>query len=294
VACCPSCGRPVALPGPRCLYCGAPLPAVAQPEPPPAPLDGPAEAAAPPDGGRLLLVVDVAGTEAARLARALPLGSYEAELLARRGGFHLQRLVDAATARAEAQRLAAEGVAVLLVPEAEARTKPLRALSGEWTPSGLRLRTAAGPLALAPGSLQLVVSGEVVREYQPSYERRRESTRALPRWLVHLHRRGETAAVEIDPAILGVDGSLTGSARLEVAAWVEALAQDAPRDDGFRLLPPALAPAEPDPAQSAVAASAALSRGTGPGGREPRQLLDNLAQFRFYSAWRGAVERRRL
>jgi len=288
VACCPSCGRPLARAGPRCLYCSAPLPAAAEAESLPAPLAPPAAAR------RLLVILDLDGAEPARLARALPLGRFEAELLARRGGFHLQRVADAENARVVAQRLADEGVRVLLVPEDEARTPPLRALSGEWTPRGLGLRTEAGPLALAPGSLQLVVTGEVVREYQPRYQRRREATQAGRRWLVHLHRRGETAAVEIDPAFLGVEGSLTGSARLEVEAWIEALARDAPRDDRFRLLPPALAPAEPDPAHSAVAAVAALDGGRSNGGREPRLLLDNLAQFRFYSGWRGAVARRRL
>ena len=274
--------------GPRCLYCSAPLPATG--EPPPA-----AAAAEPPPPAlarRLLVVLDLDGAEALRLARALPLGRFEAELLARRGGFFLQRLADVETARGLAQRLADDGVRVVLVPEAEARTPPLRALSGEWTPRGLALRTEAGPLVLAAGSLQLVVTGEVVREYQPR-PGRREETRAGQRFIVHLHRRGQTAAVEIDSAILGVGGSLTDSARLSVETWIEALAQDAPRDDRFRLLPPALSPAEPDPAQSAVAVAAALGEGKSPGAGEPRLLLDNLAQFRFYSGWRGAVERRR-
>jgi len=287
VACCPSCGRPVARAGPRCLYCSAPLPAREEPPPPAAALEPPPTTLA----RRLLVVLDLDSAEPSRLERALPLGRFEAELLARRGGFHLHRLADVETARGLAQRLAEDGVRVVLVPEAEARTPPLRALSGEWAPPGLMLRTETGPLGLAPGSLQLVVTGEVVREYEPRH--RGEATRAGQRFIVHLHRRGETAAVEIDSAILGVGGSLTGSARLSVETWIESLAEDAPRDDRFRLLSPALSPAEPDPAQSAVAVAAALGEAKSAGGREPRQLLDNLAQFRFYSGWRGAVERRR-
>ncbi len=288
MASCPSCGRPPARPGPRCLYCGAPLAATA--ELPAGAAAAPAETRA---ADRLLVILDLAQAAAETLRQALQLGAYDAAQLARRGGLHLHRLADPAPARAEAQRLGEAGLVPLLVPESEARTPPVRALAGEWTGAGLALQTQAAPLLLLPGSLRLVVTGEVVREYLPRYERRREATRAGQRFLVHLHRRGFSAAVEIDPAVLGVDGSLTGSGRLEVEAWIEALAGDAPRDDRFRLLAPALAAAEPDPAQSAVAAAAALVQGRDRRG-EPRQLLDNLAQFRFYSGWRGAVERRRL
>jgi hypothetical protein len=62
-------------------------------------------------------------------------------------------------------------------------------------------------------------------------------------------------------------------------------------DDGFRRLPPALAPTTEEP-------DAGLAGAARPRPRRGRDalapvILDNLAQFRFYSAWRGAIERRR-
>jgi hypothetical protein len=60
-------------------------------------------------------------------------------------------------------------------------------------------------------------------------------------------------------------------------------------DDGFRRLPVALALAQPG-----EGALLSLGRTRGPGqGKEARPILDNLAQFRFYSGWRAAAFRRR-
>jgi hypothetical protein len=64
-----------------------------------------------------------------------------------------------------------------------------------------------------------------------------------------------------------------------------------PTDDHFRRLPPALGAASPE-AGGALGAAAGLSGARGRHKDAP-QILDNLAQFRRYSAWRGAVERRR-
>jgi hypothetical protein len=61
-------------------------------------------------------------------------------------------------------------------------------------------------------------------------------------------------------------------------------------DDGFRWLPPALAPAAPG---AHGGTRPGLPAPTGRGAREGALVLDNLAQFRFYSAWRAAVERLR-
>ena len=60
-----------------------------------------------------------------------------------------------------------------------------------------------------------------------------------------------------------------------------------PVDDGFRRISPALAPAAP-----AAGAAARLEDALRTSAARPPAILDNLAQFRFYSAWRGAVERR--
>jgi hypothetical protein len=63
-------------------------------------------------------------------------------------------------------------------------------------------------------------------------------------------------------------------------------------DGGFRRVPPALGPAEPEP-RGAVAAAGTLGFASRPQGKqEGPVVLDNVAQFRFYSGWRAAVQRR--
>ena len=71
------------------------------------------------------------------------------------------------------------------------------------------------------------------------------------------------------------------------------MAGDAARDDGFARLGPVLAPAAPEPG-GALAAAGTLAAATRSGAAETRPVvLDNLAQFRFYSGCLAAVRRRR-
>jgi hypothetical protein len=290
---CPSCRRPVAVARASCLYCGAPLAPddvaaiAAVPSPPPP------EAAA-----RGLVILDLDGAAAGTLGPALGLPLYEARLLARRGGLHLHRVLDAAAAAAEASRLAGLGLPALVVPEAEARARPLRALSGRRTPEGLSLGTEEGPLDLALGEIFLIVTGPIARQRQSRLEKKRAAPARLDEGRrVHLHRRGETRAIEIDPDHFEPRGGGRGSARLEVDAWVADFASRVPHDEEFHREPPALAPSEPEP-PGPLAAAASLGSRRRRGGRigaaeEEPALLDNVAQFRFFSAWRAAVARRR-
>jgi len=277
-----------------CLYCGAALPpesaSAARPvsaAPPVGTIDG---------DTRLLVVLDLAGVPPETFARALDLPPYEAGLLVKRGGLHLHRVLEGAAARAEAGRLGAGGLAVLLVPEAEARIRPLRAVGGERGEGVLALRTEEGPVTIRRGDVRLVVRGEITREYQPSSRRRRVDTARLEEGCcVHLHRREDPRAVEIDAAAFEFGFAATGSARLELDAWVESVAPGVTVDDGFRRLPPALGPAraEPGGALGAAGLLGLATRGRR-GGRDERPIvLDNVEQFRFYSGWRAAVERRR-
>ena len=294
MASCPSCRRPVALARATCLYCGATLPpesvSAARPvsaAPPVGTIDG---------DTRLLVILDLARVPPETLARALDLPPYEAGLLVKRGGLHLHRVLEGAAARAEAGRLGAGGLAVFLVPEAEARVRPLRAVGGERGEGVLALRTEEGPVTIRRGDVRLVVRGAITREYQPSSRRRRVDTARLEEGCrVHLHRRDDPRAVEIDAAAFEFGFAATGSARLELDAWVEAVAPGATVDDGFRRLPPALGPAGAEPGGALGAAgSLRLATRRPRGGREERPIvLDNVEQFRFYSGWRAAVERRR-
>jgi hypothetical protein len=160
----------------------------------------------------------------------------------------------------------------------------------------LALRTEEGPVTVRRGDVRLVVQGAITREYQPSTGRRRVDTARLEGgYRVHLHRRQDPRALELDAGAFEFGFADSGSARLELDAWVEAIAPDATFDDGFRRLPPALGPAGAEP-RGALAAAGSLGltgRGRRGGLDERPVVFDNVEQFRFYSGWRAAVERRR-
>ncbi len=141
------------------------------------------------------------------------------------------------------------------------------------------------------------MQGSITREYQTSFKRRRVDTARLEEgYRVHVHRRSEPRPVEIDAANFEFGAKAPGSARLEIETPGSTTSRaGAPRDDGFRRLPPALGPAEPE-AKGALSAAGSLglaSRRRQDAGDEGPLILDNVEQFRFYSGWRAAVERRR-
>jgi hypothetical protein len=288
---CPACKRPAQAGRSTCLYCGAPLGAAQR-----ARAVATADAAAPhaPGPARTLLVLDLRKAEPAPLARALGVSLFEARLWARRGGYRLHRIAALEEAGEEARRLAALEVAALSLDEAAVRAaaQPLVAQGGGMGPEGLELRTARGRLQVSADDLLLVVEGPIVRERQAGGAVKRVRTAAPePGFRIHLHRRSEPPPVELDPEVFAFGPGVRGSALLQLNAWVDLLARGRPRDQGFRHLPPALGPAETPPEDAARAV-----RALGAGGARAAQealLLDNAAQFRFYSGWRGTLERLR-
>jgi hypothetical protein len=136
----------------------------------------------------------------------------------------------------------------------------------------------------------LVVRGPIARGYAPPPSVRRGGTATLePGYRFHLHRVHDPRPLELDPAAFdfGVT-SLTESSLLLLSAWVDKLAAGAPADDRFRREPPALAPSSAETEGFA----ATLGR-PAPRRKDGAVLvLDNLEQFRFYSAWRAAGLRR--
>ncbi len=292
MASCPACGRSIALARAVCLYCGAPLGSGQQA---PAAADAPLLEAAPVlPKDRVLVLLDVAGTAPEILVRALAFSPYEAALIGRRGGLHLVRASASDAALREAERLRSLGAEPLLVPEAEVRARPLLCLAGERQATGLTLRTEQGSVTLAPGEAFLVVSGPITREYLPTSERRRIATARLEEgFRVHVHRRAADRPLEIDALNLELGFAASGSVRLEIQAWLDVVAGDAKRDSGFSRLPPVLGPAEPDP-KGALSAAGSLAAGARSNTSDEHALvLDNLAQFRFYSGCLAAAERRR-
>jgi hypothetical protein len=285
----------VAVARDRCLYCGSSLPAELVPpdrtsgDRPPA--EG--QATTTPVPNRVLLVLALDAADPGEIERGLGLSAYEASQLARRGGFRLHRILAPEQAEAEANRLRGQGLTVEAIPEEETREPPLRAVGGVRKPAVLALRTEEGPLTLHRGELLIVVRGPIARQHQPVYRRRRVDTASLEDgYRVHLHRRSPRRPVEIDSANFEFGVALAVSSRLELDAWVEEIAAGAVQDDAFRRLPPAFGVAEPEP-RGPLAAASALSPSRQSPGEDDSVVLDNAAQFRFYSAWRAALERRR-
>jgi len=282
---CPACSRSVAVARAVCLYCGTAL----APHPVAPRESRPTGAAEEPS--RLLVLLDLAATPLDALTEALAVSRYEAALLARRGGLHLVRAAGAGQAESEAGRLREGGAAPFVVPEAEVRAAPVPCLAGERMGDSLVLRAANASVTFPGPDPLLVVRGTIAREYQSSDATRRIATaRPAEGRRLHLHRRHDPRPLEIDALNFEVGFTASGSAQLEIDAWIERVASAVPRDDGFARLPPALAPALPEPG-GALAAFGSLAAARGE--TEGRLVLDNLAQFRFYSGCLAAVTRRR-
>jgi len=291
-ASCPSCGRPVALARPQCLYCGDALPGAVVEEAGRQAEAASAEATAEPGPARGLLVLDLEGADPRAVAAALALSAFEAAQRVRRGGWQLHRIVGAEEAAREAGRLAQAGLRVVTIPESEARSaaRPVRVSGGSWTGEDLTLRTEAGAARGISGSLILVVRGPIAREYLTPAKVRRVRTATLdPGYRFHLHRRDDPRPLELDPAAFDFGmPSRTKSSLLLLSAWVEKLAAGVPVDDRFRREPPALGPASPEAGGVVAVLGAAGDRRK----EDEAVILDNLEQFRFYSAWRAGVLRR--
>ena len=289
---CPGCGRPVAVARPACLYCGAALSAeaVAAAGRSRADVLSP-EAAARPE--RALVLVRLEGAEPGALAAALGASAYEAAQWMRRGGYHLHRALPPEEARAERDRLAAAGLAAFAVDEAGVRAaaEPAVAGGGSFADGRLRVRVGTGAAEIAAGDVLLVVKGPIAREHPPRDDRLRFARLATlePGYRFHLHLAAGGPPVELDPWAFDFGAARSGeSSLLEIAGWVDRLAATAAVDDTFRRMPPALAPAAPAPGDGVAGPDDALRRTAG---RGEDVVLDNLAQFRFYSAWRAAAER---
>jgi len=281
---CLRCGRPLAARLPRCVYCGADAPPAAAEAPPEVP---------PEPSPRLLVLAQTGDADPVALARALGLAAADAAHRVRRGGWQLLRIAEPAAAREQVARLAGAGLAAVLVPEAEVRSsaRPVVAQGGAWTGHELSLRTTEGSMRVEASHLVLAVQGPIAREYQTSPEVKRARTATLESgYRFHLHRKGEARPVELDPGAFDFGSRAPGaSSLLQLSAWVQELTRGGLVDDAFRRLPPELGVAESAAAGPLAAADALGARAAVRG--KAALVLDNLRQFRFYSAWRAAVER---
>jgi hypothetical protein len=171
-------------------------------------------------------------------------------------------------------------------------------IGGRLEPGRLLARTQSGELELPASDLLLVVRGPIRREYQAQPRLRKVTTASLTDgYRFHLHRRSAPAPVELDPEGFEFDDAAgaVASSLLRVAAWLDVIAAGVSVDDAFRFLSPALGTAQ-EQARARLGAARALGKRLVESGRaeSDRLILDNVRQFRAYSAWRGVAERLRL
>ena len=239
------------------------------------------------------MIVDLGRAEAAAVAVGLGLSRFDASQRVNRGGLDLWRIAPTARAQETAARLRAAGLTAMLIPEGEVREgrRPVVAAGGQWIDGGLALRVDDGSVRVSGSDILLIVQGPIAREYPPSPETRRVRLATLePGYRIHLHRSKSLRPLELDPDSFDFGpAGVAQSSLLTLREWIQRLALR-PADDSFRRIPPALAPgAAKDPLAAVLAAQSRAARDK-KGNAVP---LDNVDQFRFYSAWRGAIERRR-
>jgi hypothetical protein len=239
------------------------------------------------DADRVLLILDLTGTRPETVARALGLSAFEANQRVARGGYEVLRACPRDEAEEVAGALRTAGLAVTSVPEVAARLRPILVRGGRSGEGLLHLGTEDGEAVLGRDDVLLVVRGPIVREYQtPTGPRRFRSATLAGGYLFHLHRKREERPLEIDPGNFEFRFSPSQGSLLELSRWLESL--DAPTDDAFKKLSPALAPTATTEG-GVTATTRALVRTEG----EDVTVLDNVEQFRFYSGWRGALARGR-
>jgi hypothetical protein len=240
------------------------------------------------------VIVDLGRAEAAAVTVGLGLSRFDASQRVNRGGLDLWRIAPTATAQEEVSRLRVAGLKAMLIPEGEVREgrRPVVATGGRWIDGGLELRVDEGSVRVSGNGILVIVQGPIAREYPPSPETRRVRLATLePGYRIHLHCSQSLRPLELDPDLFDFGpAGVAQSSLLALREWVQTLALQTPVDDSFRRIPPALAPgAARDSLRAVLAAQSRAARDK----KTNAMPLDNVDQFRFYSAWRGAVERRR-
>lgn len=294
---------------PTCLYCGAALPLATVEEATLAAqrvlesktLVGLGNAAMGTDLGRpprRYLVIDTQSTDTQTLALACSISPWEARLWQAGSRYRLLRISDEPQNGPLESELRAKGLPPLVLPEemvARAR-RPLTVETIDLSATPLCGHLVDDPdAAVVPRDLKeqeiiLIVSAAIKRERvrEVVVSRLRTDRRLDDGYLVHLHLKGESRPWEIDPRRTGYRGPGEASAHMRTLELVRRLAVNAPHDEGFRNVAPALSPGV-DPLADLPALKDSRRAG-----KEPKTgFLDNVAQFREYSAWRAAIERAR-
>lgn len=303
---CPACARPIALARSQCAYCGASLPAETQAQAAAfaqrvrqqkslAGLEVAARGVRRDQGRRNYVVLDTATASVENIAEACGVAPWQARQWQAASRYRLVK-VSSGPDDPGVLELREHGLSPILVPEEEvARARHPMAVDSidlSSTPSRCAVRedseTEPTWRTLDEKELGLVISAPIRREriQDQAATRNRAPGRIEDAWLVHLYIKGDARPWEIDPMRTGFEGSGVASAHMSTLDLVRRLSATAPFDDGFKNVVPALSPAL-DPPEN-LASPKSSSRRTGPASKV--LFMDNVTQFREYSAWRGAVE----
>lgn len=303
---CPSCARPVALAREKCLYCGGALPHNLLEEAALAArrvlqsgslsnLEAAATGNQRDQGRRRYLVVDMSEVAVERIATSCGVSLWEARQWQAASRY---RLVKVSTEPADGpteSRLKEAGLTVLVLSEETiARGRlPVRleSIDTSSTPAECTLREdPEAPLkrrAVPEADLALVVSASIRREKARDLAslKKPPDKNLEDAFLVHLHLRGQGRPWEIDPRRTVFEGPGLASAYMRTLDLVRRLSRIAPHDDGFKYVVPALGPGLED-----LGDLPGLKPAPRTDTKRPKLVvLDNVAQFRDYSAWRGAL-----
>lgn len=303
---CPACARPIAIARAECLYCGARLPADTVQEATLAAervlqgkglasLEAAAKGLGQDQPARRYVVVDTAAAPTEVLAEACSVSVWEARQWQAASRYRLLRVSNEPSEDPLESGLKARGLKPLIVPEEKVlrARNPILLESIDALASPMQCSSRDDPESppkrreLKELDLSLIVSAPIKREKVKGQDTRAPTERRLDdAFLVHLHFRAEDRPLEIDPLRTAYEGTGLASAYLRTLELVRRLSAVVPHDESFRNVVPALSPGL-DPSKDLEALASRPPRKA----KEPKVVvLDNAAQFREYSAWRGAIE----
>ncbi|MEO8500104.1 MAG: hypothetical protein ABI565_04260 [Vicinamibacteria bacterium] len=304
---CPACSRPIAMARANCVYCGAALSSEAIAGAAQASqkvlqsknllnLEAAATARVREQASRRYLIIDTASAPVERLAEACSVSAWEARQWQAASRYRLLKISTEPANGEFESGLRERGLVPLVVPDdtiARSRNPVLiESMDPNVSPLQCSLRedpeAAPSRRELREQDVMLILSASIKRERvkDQAPSRARADTRLEDAWLIHLHVVGEPRPWEIDPLRTSYEGPGLASAFMRTLELVRRLSTLAPHDESFRNIVPALSPGA-DPLRELQALAPAAKKKA----KEPKVVvLDNVAQFREYSAWRGAVE----
>jgi hypothetical protein len=295
---CPRCGRDV--PGIRraCLYCGESVPADATSRPPQS-----SDFAAPRavSSTRALIIVDLSNANVAQVTQAFNIALADASLRIRRRGYQLLRITSIREAETFVTQLRRTGIAAWSLPEQriDAGRYPVIIRGGDVAAGRFVLAENSIPIRVVGEDLLLAIWGRIHRTRHEFFGLERLRPRPSPflstlneEHRLHLHRRLEDRPLEIDPGSFEFDdrNAAMESSLLRIRSGLESLMGHRTIDDAFRLEAPAMSPMQTPQTGVFAIVESLKDRGAEQEGKYSG-LLYNLEQFRFYSAWRGALAR---